>query len=59
MPSKPASTLSKARAPADNTGTPTGAGIRFDPPRFLQPGDVVEVEVAGVGVLRNTVEAEQ
>ncbi|PVZ19709.1 MULTISPECIES: fumarylacetoacetate hydrolase family protein [unclassified Pseudomonas] len=41
------------------TGTPTGAGIRFDPPRFLRPGDVVEVEVAGVGCLRNRVEAEQ
>ncbi|UFH51202.1 fumarylacetoacetate hydrolase family protein [Pseudomonas sp. KNUC1026] len=41
------------------TGTPTGAGIRFDPPRFLQPGDVVEVEVAGVGCLRNHVEAER
>ena len=40
------------------TGTPIGAGIRFDPPRFLQPGDVVEVEVTGVGVLRNVVEAE-
>ncbi len=40
------------------TGTPTGAGIRFDPPRFLQPGDVVEVEVSGVGVLRNVVQAE-
>jgi len=37
------------------TGTPTGAGARFDPPRFLVPGDVVEVEVAGVGVLENTV----
>jgi len=37
------------------TGTPTGAGARFDPPRFLVPGDVVEVEVAGVGVLGNTV----
>jgi len=40
------------------TGTPTGAGIRFDPPRFLQPGDVVEVEVTGVGILRNVVEQE-
>lgn len=40
------------------TGTPIGAGIRFDPPRFLRPGDVVEVEVQGVGVLRNTVRAE-
>ena len=37
------------------TGTPTGAGVRFDPPRFLHDGDVVEVEVPGVGTLRNTV----
>ena len=37
------------------TGTPTGAGARFDPPRWLVPGDVVEVEVAGIGTLRNTV----
>ena len=41
------------------TGTPIGAGIRFDPPKFLQPGDVVEVEVSGVGVLRNVVQAEE
>ena len=40
------------------TGTPTGAGARFDPPRWLKPGDVVEVEVEGVGTLRNTVEDE-
>jgi 2-keto-4-pentenoate hydratase/2-oxohepta-3-ene-1,7-dioic acid hydratase in catechol pathway len=37
------------------TGTPTGAGARFDPPRYLKPGDVVEVEAEGVGVLRNAV----
>jgi 5-carboxymethyl-2-hydroxymuconate isomerase len=37
------------------TGTPTGAGARFDPPKYLVPGDVVEVEVAGIGCLRNTV----
>ena len=37
------------------TGTPTGAGARFDPPRYLVPGDVVEVEVNGIGTLRNTV----
>jgi 2-keto-4-pentenoate hydratase/2-oxohepta-3-ene-1,7-dioic acid hydratase in catechol pathway len=37
------------------TGTPTGAGARFDPPRYLKPGDVVEVEADGIGVLRNTV----
>jgi 2-keto-4-pentenoate hydratase/2-oxohepta-3-ene-1,7-dioic acid hydratase in catechol pathway len=37
------------------TGTPTGAGARFDPPRFLKPGDVVEVEAEGIGTLRNGV----
>jgi 2-keto-4-pentenoate hydratase/2-oxohepta-3-ene-1,7-dioic acid hydratase in catechol pathway len=37
------------------TGTPTGAGARFDPPRYLKPGDVIEVEADGVGVLRNGV----
>ena len=41
------------------TGTPTGAGARFDPPRYLKPGDVVEVEVEGIGILRNGVEDEQ
>lgn len=40
------------------TGTPTGAGARFDPPRYLVPGDVIEVEAGGIGVLRNTVEDE-
>jgi 2-keto-4-pentenoate hydratase/2-oxohepta-3-ene-1,7-dioic acid hydratase in catechol pathway len=37
------------------TGTPTGAGARFDPPRYLAPGDVVEVEAENIGVLRNGV----
>ena len=37
------------------TGTPTGAGARFDPPKYLVPGDVVEVEVQGIGTLRNTI----
>jgi 2-keto-4-pentenoate hydratase/2-oxohepta-3-ene-1,7-dioic acid hydratase in catechol pathway len=41
------------------TGTPTGAGARFDPPRWLKPGDVVEVQSAGIGTLRNSVVAEQ
>ena len=41
------------------TGTPSGAGARLEPPRYLAPGDVVEVEVAGVGVLRNTVIADE
>lgn len=40
------------------TGTPTGAGARFNPPRYLKPGDVVEVEVEGIGILRNGVEDE-
>ena len=37
------------------TGTPTGAGARFDPPRYLKPGDIIEVEAEGVGLLRNGV----
>jgi len=37
------------------TGTPTGAGVRFDPPRFLVAGDRVDVEVPAVGTLTNTV----
>lgn len=41
------------------TGTPTGAGARFDPPKYLAPGDVVEVSVEGIGTLRNTVEDEK
>jgi len=41
------------------TGTPTGAGARFDPPRWLKPGDLVEVESSGIGVLSNTVTAEK
>ena len=37
------------------TGTPTGAGARFEPPKWLVPGDVVEVEAEGLGVLSNVV----
>ena len=40
------------------TGTPTGAGARFDPPKFLKPGDRIEVSVEGIGTLINTVEDE-
>jgi 5-carboxymethyl-2-hydroxymuconate isomerase len=40
------------------TGTPNGAGARFNPPKWLVPGDVVEVEVPGIGVLSNPVEDE-
>lgn len=37
------------------TGTPAGVGMGFDPPKFLKSGDVVECEIEGIGVLRNTV----
>ena len=37
------------------TGTPTGAGGHQTPPQWLKPGDVVEVEVPEIGVLRNQV----
>ena len=40
------------------TGTPEGVGFAQDPPVFLRSGDVVEIEVEGVGVLRNTVAEE-
>ena len=40
------------------TGTPTGAGARFDPPRFLVPGDIVEISVPELGTLRNGVRDE-
>lgn len=38
-----------------STGTPPGAGARFDPPRFLKPGDIIEVSAPGIGTLRNGV----
>ena len=37
------------------TGTPNGAGARFDPPKYLKAGDVVNVSVSGIGTLSNTV----
>ncbi|RWC08691.1 fumarylacetoacetate hydrolase family protein, partial [Mesorhizobium sp.] len=37
------------------TGTPTGAGARVDPPIWLKPGDVIEVEADGIGLLSNGV----
>ena len=40
------------------TGTPVKLASRSDPPRWLKPGDVVEIEVPQIGVLRNTVVAE-
>jgi 2-keto-4-pentenoate hydratase/2-oxohepta-3-ene-1,7-dioic acid hydratase in catechol pathway len=35
------------------TGTPAGVGIGFKPPKYLKPGDVVRIEIAGIGVLEN------
>ena len=37
------------------TGTPNGAGARFDPPKYLRDGDSVEVDVPGIGVLQNRI----
>lgn len=37
------------------TGTPAGVGMGFDPPRYLAPGDVIEVSISGLGTLRNRV----
>ena len=37
------------------TGTPAGVGMGFDPPRYLKPGDVIRVEIDGIGVLENPV----
>lgn len=41
------------------TGTPNGAGARFDPPKYLREGDVVEVEVPGIGILNNSIRDEE
>ena len=37
------------------TGTPNGAGARFNPPKFLKPQDTVAVEVPGIGILQNSI----
>jgi 2-keto-4-pentenoate hydratase/2-oxohepta-3-ene-1,7-dioic acid hydratase in catechol pathway len=36
------------------TGTPVGVGIGFKPPKYLKRGDVVRIEIAGIGVLENS-----
>lgn len=38
-----------------STGTPGGVGIFRDPPELLEPGDVVETEIAGIGTLTNPI----
>lgn len=50
MPLKPGDVIA--------TGTPIGAGARFYPPKFLKPGDVIEVDVPDIGILHNGVEDE-
>lgn len=40
------------------TGTPAGVGWSKKPPRFMKPGDIVEVEIEAVGLLRNPVVAQ-
>ena len=39
-----------------STGTPGGVGVFRDPQIFLTPGDIIEVEIEGIGILRNRVE---
>ena len=38
------------------TGTPEGVGFARKPPEFMKVGDVVEVEIEGIGILRNPVQ---
>lgn len=38
-----------------STGTPAGVGMGFQPPRFLEVGDVIECEIEGIGKLRNKI----
>ncbi len=40
------------------TGTTGGVGLFRDPPVFMKPGDIVEVEITGLGILKNTIEDE-
>jgi 2-keto-4-pentenoate hydratase/2-oxohepta-3-ene-1,7-dioic acid hydratase in catechol pathway len=37
------------------TGTPSGVGAAFDPPRYLQPGDTIRIEIEGLGVLEHPI----
>jgi 2-keto-4-pentenoate hydratase/2-oxohepta-3-ene-1,7-dioic acid hydratase in catechol pathway len=47
-------------APGDiiATGTPSGVGSARTPPVFMKAGDVVEVDISGIGVLKNKLEME-
>ena len=37
------------------TGTPSGVGAGFNPPRYIHSGDSVEISISGIGTLKNTV----
>ncbi|MFP3548931.1 fumarylacetoacetate hydrolase family protein, partial [Rhizobium sp. SIMBA_035] len=37
------------------TGTPSGVGFARQPPEFLKPGDIMETDIVGVGVIRNEI----
>jgi 2-keto-4-pentenoate hydratase/2-oxohepta-3-ene-1,7-dioic acid hydratase in catechol pathway len=37
------------------SGTPGGVGAKREPPVWMKPGDVVEIDIPGVGLLRNTI----
>ena len=37
------------------TGTPSGVGMALDPPRFLEPGDVVRIEIEGLGEIEHDI----
>jgi 2-keto-4-pentenoate hydratase/2-oxohepta-3-ene-1,7-dioic acid hydratase in catechol pathway len=39
-----------------STGTPEGVGFARNPPEFLKPGDLLETEIEGIGVLCNRVQ---
>lgn len=41
------------------TGTPGGVGFSRKPPRYMKPGDIVEIEIEALGVLRNPIEAQR
>ena len=40
------------------TGTPAGVGLFQRPPVFMKPGDTIEIEAEGIGILRNPIVSE-
>lgn len=42
-----------------STGTPSGVGLGFDPPKYLKPGDVVELGIEGLGISMQHIKAYQ